>query len=145
MTSLATPNRKIGAEFLDVDGDIMRVQQVIGSESFGIKFASTYREFPNTDAPAVALAILTAAGVQAADTSNSDLFRGDEAGAEWAVMWLEKLAEVQRIKSAADILNERRDALASEIDKDATCYEGTCVVARAAIDMIIQLQDEATK
>lgn len=52
-------------DFLDADGSPMTVEGRADNENWAIKFASTYREFTPADAPALALAILEAAGVEA--------------------------------------------------------------------------------
>ncbi|WP_139194708.1 hypothetical protein [Arthrobacter sp. UCD-GKA] len=51
--------------------------------------------FDRDIAPALALAILEAAGVKSAEPmrSDRDFFGGDELGAEYAVMWLRNLAK----------------------------------------------------
>lgn len=93
-------------------------------------------------APAVALAILRAAGVK---PSASIEPRGWQQCVEVAAGHLDDAILLAERDTAAAELTRRRDNLARTVDTDANDFEGTCTVARTAIDMIIQLQDEAAK
>lgn len=64
LTPLGEPMSK-RTDFLDADGSPMTIEGQADHENWAIKFASTYREFTPADAPALALAILEAAGVEA--------------------------------------------------------------------------------
>lgn len=103
---------------------------------------------PAGEAPGIALAILKVAGFRAANprTSDKDFFGGDEAGAEWAVMWLEKLAAAQQVQNHEKDLTRRRDELACNLAGDgAFAYRFALPDHQRAINMIIQLQDEVSK
>lgn len=99
-------------------------------------------------APAVALAILTAAGVTPHHGTSRCI--GDRMDM-WAVRYLTDHVEAQAEDAAEKELTRRKDELAREIylkatgEDDGDTYAHRNHVTRAAIDMIIQLQDEAQK
>lgn len=101
---------------------------------------------PNSQAPALALAILTAAGVTHAPYDAADSLQR-------ALAQLEEHEGIRRNQEAKQELTKRRDELAAklfdlpvyELHPGPFDYADSTEVVRNAIDMIIQLQDEATK
>lgn len=153
MNSLATPTPGNRTEFSDLDASEMIVEGVSGMDNFGIKFASTYREFANSDAPAVALAILKAAGfVPRGNRIDSDSF---QESVDTAAGYLDDAVAIRehedaRKQALVDLLR-RRDEVAQLVAKesdwphpDAARFTDFPAETRHAIDMIIQLQDAAT-
>lgn len=183
MQKLTQPTSKIGAEFLDEMGDTLRVMAASDGGAFILNPDSDLR-FPNAEAPALALAILTAAGlikpagVVAEDetqghrrqTIDGEYYSANDDPQFWVgsvdrtmVAFLNEAQYLVRstavrdyfadetaraAESAEKELTKRRDVLAQEfipqipgITYDKLATDGI----KRAIDMIIQLQDEAKK
>lgn len=133
-------------EFADVDGSGMIVEGVKSFGTFAIKFANTYREFPTAQAPAVALAVLTAAGfVPRGNRRDSDSF---QESVDTAAGYLDDAVRLQAGTAAKAELTRRRDELAKDFIRhlpDLTYDKIATAGIKRAIDMIITLQDEAKK
>lgn len=94
---------------------------------------------PDAEMPGVALAILRAAGVTSSPHDCADSL-------ELALAQLEEHEGIRRNRAAQQELTRRRDELARNFADDAAfAYLFSNPSHQAAIDMIIQLQDEATK
>lgn len=141
MKSISTPVPG-NYEFLDEMGDTLRIKAAADGGAFILNPDSDLR-FPNAEAPAVALAILTAAG-----------WPGDyPGGASHQILAdLRRVVEITGQEVAKKELTRRRDELAKEVAKksdwsrpDVVRFADLQDDAQTAIDMIIQLQDEATK
>jgi len=109
------------------------------------EIAADIIRIPNDQAPAVALAILTAAGFE---PSGSNEPSGLRESVETAAGYLDDAVHLAKGAAAAKELTKRRDELAQEfiphipgITYDKLATNGI----KRAIDMIISLQDEATK
>ncbi|GAA5229240.1 hypothetical protein [Arthrobacter cryoconiti] len=100
------------------------------------------------DAPGIALAILKAAGIQR--HGGTHLVVGDRRDM-WAVRYLTEHVEAQAEDAAEAELTRRKDELAVKLMQErgfstsVASYKLVAPVAQAAIDMIIELQDAATK
>ena len=150
MKSISTPTTSYAKyEVKDGNGNLVTVtgnfEQVI------IRVASFAAYIPNTDAPAVALAILTAAGfVPRGNRADSDSF---QESVDTAAGYLDDAVLIQAGTAAKAELTKRRDDLAAklfdlpvyELHTGPFDYADSTEVVRNAIDMIIQLQDEASK
>lgn len=130
----ATPNTSYAKyEVKDGNGNLVTVtgnfEQVI------IRIASFAAYIPNAEAPAVALAILTAAGWPETDRASiTHQILGD----------LGRVVEITGQAAAKAELTRRRDELANEFTAVST-YNGQLPYVKNMLDRIIQLQDEATK
>lgn len=139
----ATPNTT-RTEFADIDGDTMQVGQTDAQGHFSISMQGPYVTLHADQAPAVALAILIAAG-----------WPGDYPGgvSHQILADLGRVVEITGQAAAKAELTKRRDQLAAklfdlpvyEFHPGTFDYADSTEVVRNAIDMIIQLQDEATK
>lgn len=147
LTPLGEPMSK-RTDFLDADGSPMTIEGQADNENWAIKFASTYREFTPADAPALALAILEAAGVEPLSEhygANND----PSAALSHASHFLAKHAELTQAaaKEAADreALEKRRDALAIQFGSSNLGYKDTFESTQRAIDRVIELEDQASR
>lgn len=146
----ATPNTT-RTEFADIDGDTMQVGQTDAQGHFSISMQSPYVTLHADQAPAVALAILTAAGfVPRGNRADSDSF---QEYVDTAAGYLDDAVLIAAGTAAKKELNKRRDDMAAklfdlpvyELHPGPFTYFDSTEVVRNAIDMIIQLQDEASK
>jgi len=99
---------------------------------------------PATDIPAIALAMLRAAGVE--PHTGTGLVQGDRRDM-WAVRYLTDHVEAQAEDAAEKELTRRRIELAAELVTDGTVrvrssFDPDTPMGKA-IDMIIRLQDQA--
>lgn len=148
MNDFSKPTVATNAEFTSAGGDVLLVAD--GAEMFHIVagLSGPSLLFPRTDAPAIALAILKAAGFVPSGNSEPSGFK---ACVETAAGHLDDAVLIQAGTAAQAELTRRRDELANEhaprLDSVAgsNWYENVSPGLRSAIDMIIQLQDEATK
>lgn len=138
-------------EFADIDGDTMQVGHSAEQDHFLITMDGPYLTLHATQAPAVALAILTAAGfVPRGNRRDSDSL---QESVDTAAGYLDDAVHLAAGAAAAKVLSKRRDELAKalfdlpvySLHPGPFTYVECTEVVRAAIDMIIQLQDEATK
>lgn len=145
MNSLATPSTSY-AKYEVKDGNGNRVTVTGNFEQVIIRIASFAAYIPNSEAPAVALAILTAAGfVPRGNRPDSDSI---QESVDTAAGYLDDAVRLSAGAAAAKELTKRRDALAHKLVPHIPGITyGTLATAgiKHAIDMIIQLQDEATK
>lgn len=146
----ATPNTT-RTEFADIDGDTMRVGQADAQGHFSISMDGPYVTMHAEQAPAMALAILTAAGfVPRGNRRDSDSF---QESVDTAAGYLDDAVLIAAGTAAKKELTKRRDDIAAklfdlpvyELHPGPFTYFDSTEVVRNAIDMIIQLQDEASK
>lgn len=98
---------------------------------------------PAAEAPGIALALLKAAGVQ--PHHGTARCAGDRMDM-WAVRYLADHVEAQAEDAAEKELTRRRDELARKLTGfPAYNYQSASNTIQRAIDIIIQLQDEATQ
>lgn len=139
MNDLSKPTVATNAEFTSASGDVLLVAN--GAEMFHIIAAPRGPSllFPHADAPAIALAILTAAGVTSAPHDDAD-------SVQLALAQLQEWEGIRRNQAAQQELTRRRDELALQLIpiKEAT-YSLALPAIQRAVDMIIQLQDQATQ
>lgn len=144
MKSIATPSTS-NYEFTDTDAGKLYIARNKGRTTFYLG----EHLFPNADAPAVALAIITAAGfVPRGNRADSDSF---QESVDTAAGYLDDAVLIQAGTAAKAELTRRRDELARQIylsaigEDDGGSYKHRNPITQTAIDMIIQLQDEAAK
>lgn len=142
MNSLATP----APEFVEIF-DAGNNRLVITRDDANSRFQLSVPDerlmiFTNDHAPAVALAILKAAGFAPSGNPEPSGFRGC---VETAAGHLDDAVLIAAGEAARAELTRRRDELAHEHGLGAGTYESTSGPARSIINAFIQLQDEATK
>lgn len=141
MTTLAT-NPGFNRELKDEGGDPLSVRSTLDGAAFILEAPEVVLRFPNTDAPAVALAILTAAGfVPRGNRVDPDNF---QQCVDTAAGHLDDAVLIADGEAAKKELTRRRDELAKQLTPLAATYSAALPAIQTAIDMIIQLQNEAT-
>lgn len=141
MKSLATPSSKTGAEFLDEMGDTLRIKAAADGGAFILNPDSDLR-FRNDQAPAIALAILKAAGFVPSGNNEPSGFK---ACVETAAGHLDDAVLIAAGAAAQADLTRRRDQLAVELVAIGATYADVIPAIQNAIHIIIRIQDEATK
>lgn len=140
MNSLATPDTS-NYEFRDERGDTLGIKAAAGGGAFMLVPDAILR-FPNQQAPAMALAILKAAGfVPRGNRVDSDSF---QECVDTAAGYLDDAVLIADGQAAKKELTRRRDELAEKYFRNDYC-DLQFPSHRLAIDDMIQLQDEATK
>lgn len=120
-------------DFLDADGSPMTIEGRADHKNWAIKFASTYREFTPEDAPAIALAILEAAGIT---QQEHDCVRDSshEALEQAAMILGDYIREVQQIAEAAAQRKAEKEAeaAAQEIEDAAVEIDAAHLFAHSS-------------
>lgn len=123
-------------------GRVLEVERGAATVDLFIGKAGSFKcfEVNLADAPALALAILEAAGVKTKSFNESD-------AVEMALAHLSEHVgiEAAKAKEAADreVLEKRRDELAGELAGSGLWYSSRSVALQRAIDRIIELEDKA--
>lgn len=143
MDSIATPTTS--TVFTDgSDLDSIEIKAALNGEAFLLGSTDPDLRFFNTDAPAMALAILTAAGYALGNDRRGSI--GAHEMVDTAAGMLNDAVRIGQRNQAHAELNRRRDKLAQELIQDACyAYRHAAADQQRAIDMIIQLQDDAAK
>ena len=141
MNDFSKPTVATNAEFTSLGGDVLLIAN--GAETLHIITGTTGPSllFPNTDAPAIALAILKAAGFAPSGNPDPSGVRGC---VETAAGHLDDAILIAAGEAAQRELTRRRASLLDEHGIHGP-YDMAITPVKVLIDTIIALQDEATR
>lgn len=142
MNSLATPATG-HYEFRDERGETLSIKAAADGGAFML-VPDTILRFSNETAPAMALAILEAAGVQSAPHDSAS-------PVQKALNHLTEQVSIQRNQAVHAELTRRRDEMVQHLivhvlgESSVTPYRDTSRGLQTAADIIIGLQDDAAE